>query len=138
MKKYSPLICLLIFLQFSVHVYLRSCSVSYLQISAKDHRFPLATALSVKGINEGLSSLGQRREGTLFEILVTHKFTSRFLYSFIYSQCIFLHTSCLYFMDRGLIYSCLSLSSSKKLQLISELQELVDNYIQGFSLCSQS
>lgn len=37
-------------------------------------------------------------------------------------------------MDRGLIYRCLSLSSSKKLQLISELQELVDNYIQGFSL----
>lgn len=89
MKKYSPLICLLIFLQFPMHAYLWSCSVSYLQISAKDHRFPLATALSVKGINEGLSSLGQRREGTLFEILVTHKFTSRFLYSFIYSRCIF-------------------------------------------------
>lgn len=84
MKKYSPLICLLIFLVSHACVSL----VMLCFISAKDHKFPLATALSVKGINEGLSSLGQRREGTLFEILVTHKFTSRFLYSFIYSQCI--------------------------------------------------
>lgn len=138
MKKYSPLICLLIFLQFPMHVYLWSCSVSYLQISAKDHRFPLATALSVKGINEGLSSLGQRREGALFEILVTSLHPGFYTASFIHGVFLFLHTSCLYFMDRGLIYSCLSLSSLKKLQLISELQELVDNYIQGFSLCSQS
>lgn len=102
MKKYSPLICLLIFLQFPMHVYLWSCSVSYLQISAKDHRFPLATALSVKGINEGLSSLGQRREGTLFEILVYIQVSIQ-LHLFTVYFCFCTHPVCILWIEGSYI-----------------------------------